>query len=204
VDRAGFVSLLSPAGSPHGPTPMTRGGTVSLALLLYLLAAPPAAAQAGSIILVRHAEKVSAAGDSGLSPAGQLRAQALAAALRGFRLDAIIVSQYRRTAETAAPIATEQGLIPLVVRLGGDRTENCGRVVEQLRRLPLGAMALVVGHSNTLSPIIQAWGGPELPDLPDAEYGTLYLLERAPGDSVARLLVASYGAASALPPGADR
>ncbi len=163
---------------------------------VVVLPARPATAQAGTVILVRHAEKASPNGDPALSSAGRSRAQALAATLRAWPLDRIIISQFRRSRETAEPVAAAQGRTPTIVALGGDRAEDTRRVVSALSGLPAGAAVLVVGHSNTLLPIVAAWGGPTLPDLCDGRYDARFVLQRAAGDSIARLLVATYGAAT--------
>lgn len=165
-----------------------------------LAAAPPVAAQAGTILLVRHAEKASATGDAPLSAAGIRRTAALVDALRAWPLDLIVTSQYRRSQETAAPVAAAQGVSPTVIRLEGDRAEDTRRIVARLTALPAGGTALVVGHSNTLMPLVAAWGGPTLPDLCDSRYDALFILQRSPGDTVARLVVARYGAPSDVDP----
>lgn len=49
-------------------------------------------------------------GDPGLSPAGQARAQTLVHVLGGTGINHIIVSQWARTQQTAAPLGTHLGL----------------------------------------------------------------------------------------------
>ncbi len=52
--------------------------------------------------------------DVSLSPAGNEQARAIADALEGIRLDAVVASPLRRALETAAPLARARGLEPLV------------------------------------------------------------------------------------------
>jgi hypothetical protein len=52
---------------------------------------------------------------------------------------------------------------------------------------------VVVGHSNTIPPIIAALGGPALPDICDGEHARLFTLILPPG-APSRLLQSSYGA----------
>jgi phosphohistidine phosphatase SixA len=77
------------------------------ALLPLLLATlpTPAAGQATTVILARHAEKAAPTGDPVLTPVGDQRAQDLARALADVRLAAVITTQYQRTRLTAAPVA---------------------------------------------------------------------------------------------------
>ena len=163
-------------------------------LLLGVAAAPgPLMAQASTVVLVRHAEKASNADDPELTEAGRARARALSTALVNLPLQAILVSEYRRTQQTAAPTASANHLVPIVVPASGDAKAGANAIVLALRQMPSGSAALVVGHSNTLGPIIAALGGPQLPDLCDAEYATLFLLELPGGHRPPRLLRASYG-----------
>lgn len=165
-------------------------------LLVGLLAAGtalPLAAQASFIVLVRHAEKASTGGrDPALSSEGMARADALASVVAQGSIQYIIVTEYRRTSETAAVVTAATGLTPHVVRVGDMRVgEHAIAVAAALDSLPAGSAALVVGHSNTIPPIIAALGGPVLPDLRDDEYSTLFLVDRSTG--TVRLLRSSYG-----------
>lgn len=82
-----------------------------------------------SVLLIRHGESVPAQekapfelvegqGDPALDPRGQQQAiriaDRLAAATDGLAISAIYVSNLRRTAETAAPLAERLGLVPVV------------------------------------------------------------------------------------------
>src|SRR3954471_10592172 len=63
-----------------------------------------------AVIVVRHAEKADQSDDAALSGEGKARAKALADLLRGAGVTHIITSEYRRTRETAAPLARALGL----------------------------------------------------------------------------------------------
>ena len=179
-----------------------RSITRSLLWLSLLCLLPgPLPAQASLIVLVRHAEKSAESRDPGLTPIGEQRAEDLARALTGARLTAIYTTQYRRTRLTAEPIARAQGLTPIVIAASGDLRADAAAVAAAINALPAGSAALVVGHSNTLGPIVAALGGPALPDLCDDEYSTLFLLERTGASVAPRLLRVTYGAAE--PPGVD-
>jgi broad specificity phosphatase PhoE len=182
-----------------------------LALVLGIAAAsavavlpPPACAQADRIvILVRHAEKADEPrADPPLTDAGRARANALAAALDGAPVDAVIVTQFLRTRATAEPVTRARGLTPIVVGVeSGGLAAHVQAVADAVRAQPPGATILVVGHSNTIPAIIGALGGPKLKDLCDAEYATLFVLA-VPAAGSPRLVRATYGAADS--PGATK
>ncbi|MBQ0928114.1 histidine phosphatase family protein [Saccharopolyspora endophytica] len=84
---------------------------------------PPAGAT--DILLVRHGESAPAVpgrpfdlvdgqGDPELAPAGRVHAERVGRRLADERLDALYVTNLRRTSETAAPLATRLGLVPQV------------------------------------------------------------------------------------------
>lgn len=83
---------------------------------------PPGATE---ILLVRHGEsrahvpgepfpRVDGHGDPELSALGRAQAERLGERLRGEGIDAIYVTNLRRTVETAAPLAAHLGLTPVV------------------------------------------------------------------------------------------
>ncbi|MBL8977129.1 MAG: histidine phosphatase family protein [Gemmatimonadetes bacterium] len=175
------------------PEPARRPGRALLILVALLLPAP-ASAQAGTIILARHAEKAAPGGDPELTPEGLRRAEALAQVVADVRLAAIFTTQFRRTRLTAAPAARAAGIAPTVLTATGNLTEDAAAVARVIDALPAGAAVLVVGHSNTVGLIITALGGPALPDLCDGEHATLFTLVR-PADGPPHLLRSRYGAA---------
>lgn len=169
---------------------------------LLAMAAPVAEAQASLVILARHAEKSGSSDTASLTAKGLQRASDLARVLKGTRLDAIISTQYTRTLQTAAPAAKQAALDVTVIEGGMGVRANADAVAHAIDSLPSGSAVLVVGHSNTLTPIIRAMGGPDLPDLCDPEYSTLLVLERPAPGATWRLLRSRYGAPD--PPGADQ
>jgi broad specificity phosphatase PhoE len=172
-----------------------------VAILLFPLlfgAAGPLTGQ--TVILVRHAEKANMPGnDPPLSEAGRARAEALQAALQHANISHIIVTSRQRTTLTAASVISARHLTPVVVPLGGGDSAHVAAVAAAVRRIPKGEAVLVVGHSNTVPPIIAALGGPRLPDLCDASYSTIFVLEL--DSSPVRLVRAHFGAPD--PAGAD-
>jgi len=124
----------------------------------------------GDIFLVRHAEKASGAGnDPELSVAGQKRAEALAQILKDAGLTAIFVTEFKRTQETAAPIAKATNISPTIV--SAKDTES---LVEKLRNVK--GNALVVGHGNTIPDIAKALGITAAVNIADDDYSELFLV----------------------------
>jgi broad specificity phosphatase PhoE len=129
------------------------------------------------VLLVRHAEKASETdADPGLSAAGQVRAEALAATLADAGVASVIVTQRRRTGATAAPLTALRRLVPDTVPLGGTVASHAASVAARIRERHLGHTVLVVGHSNTIPAIMAALGAPPMPDLCDDAYDGLFVL----------------------------
>lgn len=169
-------------------------GTAAAAPPAKETAVDPAAAQ--MVILVRHAEKAAEPGnDPPLGAAGIARAEALAAALRDARVTAIITTQFRRTRDTARPLADSLKITPQVVAAGG-AAAHVEAVVAAVRQHRDGAV-LVVGHGNTVPAIIAALGGPRLPDLCESAYANLFTL--VSDASGTRLVRSRYGPAEPEP-----
>jgi broad specificity phosphatase PhoE len=180
--------------------PLFRRRTSPVAALLIALAASmglasPVLAQDAPtvVVLVRHGEKgTTPAADPPLTDAGNARAQALVKALGGAKLGAVITTQLTRTRETGRPAAEAAKLTMETVPTGAAATH--AKAVADAVRAHAGQTVLVVGHSNTVTAIIAALGGPQLPDLCDSEYSSLFTLVL--DKSGARLVRGSYGAPS--------
>ena len=67
------------------------------------------------VVLTRHAEREPAGADPGLSVAGHKRAKLLASMLADSGIDAIFISQFVRTKQTATPLASHLGITPVVL-----------------------------------------------------------------------------------------
>lgn len=168
-----------------------------LGMLLPTLAAP-LCAEPPLVVLVRHAEKAAEPGaDPGLSPAGQARAQALQAALGFAGIGVVVTTQYRRTRETAQPVAERLKLVPTVVeaRRGEDAAVHIADLVAAVRQQT--KPVLVVGHSNTVTALVAALGGPVLPELCESSFGHLFVL--SPAGERGGVVQARYGQSDPAP-----
>jgi len=128
------------------------------------------------VVLARHAEKdLSSIQDPPLSPEGEQRAERLAQMFgRGKgvgRIDAIYVSELRRTQQTAAPLAERLGKRAVVVP-AKDTKGLASRVMHEHE----GGTVLIIGHSDTVPELIHDLGDIDVPPIADDEYDTLYVL----------------------------
>ena len=106
-----------------------------------------------TVAMVRHAEKGDEAKDPGLTEAGRKRAARLAEVFAKAKLDALIASDLRRTRETLEPLArTRKMEIAAIAEPKG--------VVDALKALPAGSVALVCHHSYTIDEIANGLGVP--------------------------------------------
>ncbi|MEO5799305.1 MAG: histidine phosphatase family protein [Gemmatimonadales bacterium] len=170
-----------------------------LSLLALLLLAPPSdTTKHPVVVIVRHAEKASETErDPSLSDLGRARAAALDSALVDAHVVAILVTQYKRTAETAAPIAARHHLTPIVVPTDGGVATHAAAMARLARTFD--GVVLIVGHSNTLMPIAAALGAAKFPDLCDKSYSLLFTV--VPASTSASLLRSHFGTPDA--PGAE-
>ncbi len=148
---------------------------LSFTFLFALLAgctswSQPAETSETVIYLVRHAEKQKTSPDPALTTEGEARAAQLAELLASKNIQYIHSTNYKRTLQTAAPLATHSGL---EVKLYDPRD------LEGLkdRIVATGGTHLVVGHSNTTPQMVAVLGGePGTPINEAAEYDRLYLV----------------------------
>lgn len=170
----------------------------AIAAACLVMPSLPASATPSVVVLVRHAERgTEPADDPALTPAGQRRALALAQALEDARIEAIITTQFRRTRETARPLAKRLEMEAEVVGTGSAGLDaHVAEVVAAVRRHD--GPVLVVGHSNTIPAIAAALGGPALPELCETTFGLALVLTPRPGGSMG-LMQWRYGDADPAP-----
>ncbi len=146
-------------------------------LLLVILAVwLIGAASTTTVFVMRHAEKAALpADDPPLSPEGERRAIALSEqfgrAPRNLGLDAIFVSEFRRTQDTVQPLANHLG-IPVIVVPAAEPETVARRALDENR----GGRVLIVGHSDTVPRIVEELSGDEVPAMSEQEYGVLYVV----------------------------
>ena len=138
---------------------------VFLVALLALSACTAAHSEPGAfeLILIRHAEKLDTSRDPELSEAGRQRAAWTADWLQNRYIEAIWSSDYKRTRDTARPLADR---LDKDIRIydAGDLTA----LAAQLRSEKLHA--LIVGHSNTTPQLAAELCNCEVRPMTDSDY----------------------------------
>ena len=96
----------------------------------------------------------------------------LAATLEPSTVDAIFVSDKRRTQETAAPLAKRLGLKVQIA----DHLDTEG-FMDYVRTEYRGDIVLIVSHSNTIAPLIdELHGSKNIPAFGADDFGELYIV----------------------------
>jgi broad specificity phosphatase PhoE len=138
-------------------------------LLLSGLFISPAAAQS-TIFIVRHAEKAASGGDDpDLSEAGRARAEALANMLKDAGISAIYMTEFKRTQQTAAPLAKMLHLDPTIVP-----AKDSTALIAKLRAS--SGNVLVVGHGNTIPDLVKGIGNATPINIADNDYDNFFVL----------------------------
>ena len=150
-----------------------------LTVSVFLLAAASSAAAQPTVFLVRHAERADAGmakagatdSDPDLSAAGRTRADLLARMLRDAKITAIFTTEFKRTQQTAAPLATRAGVKPVPVS-----SKDLPALAQKIKTA--AGNVLVVGHSNTVPEVIKALGIADPVAIGDTEFDNLFILSR--------------------------
>ena len=160
------------------------GGVFQL-LMIIATCLPQASAAQQTVIIVRHGEKLEKlervdvdkdAKDPPLSVVGMARAEKLAQMLSATKINAIYVTQYRRTAMHATPLAKRQDITPMVV----PAADTAG-LIKRLASHGADETVLVVGHSNTVPLVLKGLGAVEEVKLTEDEYDNLFMVVPKPG-----------------------
>jgi 2,3-bisphosphoglycerate-dependent phosphoglycerate mutase len=160
---------------------------ILITLLLTLFVAATAAAQQ-TVFLVRHAERADTAtggrpmmaSDPDLSDAGRTRAASLATMLADAGITAIYTTEFKRTQQTAAPLAKLLGISPTVVK-----STDAAALVKDIRSQK--GNVLVVGHSNTIPDIVKSLGIDSSVTIGDDDFDNLFVVTAAARPTLVRL-----------------
>lgn len=129
-----------------------------------------------NFVLLRHAEKETGVEDPGLTRVGQARAQFIADwwGEPHLEIEAVWSSNYRRTLETAKPLAEQLG-IQIRIYDAGDLPALAARLREE------DVNAVVIGHSNTTPRLAALLCECEVPPMDEYDYERAYQLFRMNG-----------------------
>lgn len=146
-----------------------------LLFLLFSLSSGMPVAKDTVIYIVRHAEKETSDvknNDPDLSAEGRERAEALNKVLAKQKLSAIYSTKYKRTNQTAAPVAQRHG-VPVKTYDANDPVAIAKSIKENF----IHKKVLIVGHSNTILELVKAFGEtPPVDKLNDDDYDLLFTI----------------------------
>jgi broad specificity phosphatase PhoE len=146
-----------------------------LLLVIFICTISAALAQATTVYIVRHAEKDLSdpnTKDPRLTGVGLQRAQTLSTTLEKEEMAAIFSTNYIRNLQTAEPISKRTRKKILIY----DPT-NMTDLVTTVKNQYSGKTVLIVGHSNTVLPMIRAFGGNTIVgEIKDTDYRYLFKL----------------------------
>lgn len=147
-----------------------------------------------TIYIVRHAEKVTTDTtnqDPVLTAEGEARAKALAAYLDGKPVDAIYSTKYKRNSLTVKPLADARKL-----QVNTYEAHDFEALKKQVLQQHAGKTVVVVGHSNTILPLVEAFGAQKpFAEVADSKYDHIFKVT-IKADSTASVQAATYGAAT--------
>jgi len=157
---------------------------VVLALLFVGLAASARAADQ-VIFVVRHAERAdqpaapmasqgTIPNDPPLSEAGNARAAKLAAMLASADIKHIFTTEFKRTRQTAAPLADKTKVQAVM-----SATRDPAVLIEAVHKTT--GNVLIVGHSNTVPDLLKRLGIKQAITIADNEYDNLFVVVRRAG-----------------------
>ncbi|MEP6787056.1 MAG: phosphoglycerate mutase family protein [Acidobacteriota bacterium] len=159
-----------------------RSAIMALAAGICFFATATVLAQSKkTIVLVRHAEKAAATemdktGDVDLSPEGRARADRFAKAIKKYKPHEIFATDYKRTRQTAEPIAKLRGKTI--------QTYDPAKQAELIPKILASTTDhyLIVGHSNTIPALANLFMKKEVfKQLPDPEYGVFWVIKMKNG-----------------------
>ena len=122
------------------------------------------------VFIVRHAEKASTSDkDPDLSLQGQKHADSLAHILQDSQITSVVVTEFKRTQETAAPTAKAAHVSSTMIP-----ASDVGALVEELRAL--NGNVLVVAHGNTIPDLLKALGIATPVSIPEDDYSEIFVV----------------------------
>ncbi|MGI8742715.1 MAG: histidine phosphatase family protein [Bryobacteraceae bacterium] len=154
-------------------------------IVALLLATCAWGADPTTILLVRHAEKSAGEGDVTITELGTRRAEALARMLQDAGVKAIYTSHFKRTQQTARPLATALHLEPSVL-------DDAAAIAADIRIHHAGQTVLVVHHANTVPQIAAAFGVQGSEPFRDMTYDRLFIVITQ-ADGTTKLIALHYG-----------
>ncbi|MBO9733098.1 MAG: histidine phosphatase family protein [Chitinophaga sp.] len=161
---------------------------ILLSLLLFVACKPKRSARqpipvsedttflTGTFYIIRHAERHPGF-DSTLTPAGQERAGALYRLLKDSGLNKIYTTPFKRTIATADSLRIYQHLDTCIYAAD---TSGESFIYQVTRHEDWGKRILVVGHSNTIIPLLHSLRAtaPRVDSIGEQEYDRMFIVRK--------------------------
>tara|TARA_R100000908_G_scaffold65406_1_gene55744 strand:+ start:8583 stop:9098 length:516 start_codon:yes stop_codon:yes gene_type:complete len=135
-----------------------------------------------TLIFVRHAEKADdGTKDPPLNEEGVKRAEVLSKLMtENFSISAVFSTPYKRTLQTAQPLAEKIGQVVQVYNF-----TDPGELLNSIKEAHSGSAVLIVGHSNTTPMLVNMLlGAKKYEQLPEDEYGKYFVVQLHPDGAV--------------------
>lgn len=150
---------------------------------------------ATTVIVLRHAEITKdGTQDPPLNENGKKQVGDLIKTLENAEVAAVFTTQFKRTFETGKPLGEKFGIpvIPIEINAGNIGNYH-NQIAEKILKEYAGKTVVVIGHSNTVPPIVQALSGKTVPPIDDAsEFDALFVVT-AKGKEKGNVIRAGYG-----------
>lgn len=154
---------------------LSRSRCVPVVLAAAAAVALSALPADAAVFVVRHAEKQTEENgrEVPLSAAGSARAKRIAEELRDARIVAVYSTDMVRTLATAEPLARLVHVTPI---LYDPAPEGMKALAGRIRTEHPSDNVLVVGHSNTIGPLLQALDVRDAVEVGGSEYDGLWVV----------------------------
>lgn len=152
-----------------------------LLLYIFLLGLPASlmaqkSSKTSRYFFIRHAEKVLNVKNPDLTPKGKERAQEWAAMFQHYKIDKVLSTDYKRTIQTAQPIATKNRVR---VEKYNPRKFDVAKFLQSTK----GKNVVIVGHSNSTPTLVNSFlKKNKYQQIDEKIYGNLYILTIKDGD----------------------
>jgi len=155
---------------------------------------PGDAAAATTVLVLRHADRAPDGSDA-LTEAGKQRAESLRHVAGWAKLKAIYTTPTARSKATAAPLADCLGITQSTYPYTHDIAGDVKRLAQEIVSHHAGENVLVVGHGDTIVPLIRAFGVDPTSFSFLMAYDTLFVVT-VYGPGKAKVLQLKYGNAT--------
>jgi phosphohistidine phosphatase SixA len=130
------------------------------------------------VFALRHADRTSDGDD--LSAAGRQRAELLARMLAETGVSVAYRSDTVRAARTLEPLKQKLGAALTVEEVGfagqNAAASHITKIVERIQALPPSTVVALVGHSDTVGPILERLGSEPVSEIKHTEFDKLFVL----------------------------